>query len=125
MNGPSICITPRSVHVHLFTGPGAGHDRGMLNVSRALTFRPATSRTLVDRNAVAATGPLTLSAGRVHRLYSPAHQPVVITATRGTIWLTHTPAEGDIILRTGEQLAISDGWPVVIQAITDAEVTAG
>lgn len=40
----------------------------------------------------------------------------------GIIWLTSTPAGGDVILRAGEQYPLADGWPFVVEALEDARV---
>ena len=40
----------------------------------------------------------------------------------GTIWLTGTPATGDVVLSAGERLELPDQWPFVIQALGNAEL---
>ena len=45
-----------------------------------------------------------------------------IEVRRGVIWLTATPAEKDIVLQAVEHLCPKDGYPLVIEALTEAEV---
>ncbi len=40
----------------------------------------------------------------------------------GRIWLTGTPARGDLILSGGERLELSDDWPFVVEALEPAEL---
>ena len=40
----------------------------------------------------------------------------------GAVWLTGTPATGDIVLSAGERLELTDQWPFVIQALSSAEL---
>ncbi len=43
---------------------------------------------------------------------------------QGSVWLTETPGETDILLERGSQFALSkDRWPVIVQATEDAELT--
>lgn len=41
---------------------------------------------------------------------------------RGTVWLTGTPATGDVLLREGEGFALADDWPFIVQAMSPAEI---
>lgn len=45
-----------------------------------------------------------------------------IEVTRGTIWVTETPAAGDAVLRAGARFRCSGRWPAILQATTDAKV---
>lgn len=40
----------------------------------------------------------------------------------GVVWLTRTPADGDVILRAGDRLDLGHGWPIVVQALQDSRV---
>jgi hypothetical protein len=40
---------------------------------------------------------------------------------QGTLWITSTPAGGDIILGPGEAYVFGDRWPYVIEGLSDAE----
>ncbi len=40
----------------------------------------------------------------------------------GLLWLTSTPSGGDVILREGEEFALTQEWPFVLEALTDSEV---
>ena len=40
----------------------------------------------------------------------------------GTIWLTGTPAKGDVLLRPGERFHLTHDWPFVLQAMNDARI---
>jgi hypothetical protein len=46
-----------------------------------------------------------------------------IEVTDGVVWLTSTPANGDIVLRQDEQFQFGGNWPYVIQALEPAELT--
>jgi len=45
-----------------------------------------------------------------------------LTVERGIIWLTSTPARGDIILKAGQSWELKQDWPFVIEALEDAEL---
>lgn len=45
-----------------------------------------------------------------------------IHVREGIVWLTSTPAGGDVLLRAGEQYTLKDGWPFVVEALADARV---
>ncbi len=45
-----------------------------------------------------------------------------VAVRSGTVWLTGTPAKGDVILRPGDRCRFDGGWPFVLQAIGDAEM---
>ena len=45
-----------------------------------------------------------------------------IEVRSGTIWLTGTPARGDVLLRPGEQLRLTNHWPFVLQAMEGAQI---
>ena len=40
----------------------------------------------------------------------------------GTIWLTGTPAKGDVLLQPGDQLQLARDWPFVLQALSEARI---
>jgi hypothetical protein len=40
----------------------------------------------------------------------------------GAIWLTGTPADGDMLLRTGERFHLTHDWPFVLQAMPEAQI---
>jgi hypothetical protein len=46
----------------------------------------------------------------------------VVNVRRGIVWLTGTPACGDIILRCGSRFELGDQWPFVLQALQDSEI---
>ena len=41
---------------------------------------------------------------------------------RGTVWLTGTPAEIDVVLQAGNRFNLSGQWPFVLQAMGDADI---
>lgn len=41
----------------------------------------------------------------------------------GIVWLTGTPANGDVLLSPGERFELRDNWPFVIQALEVAELS--
>jgi hypothetical protein len=60
-----------------------------------------------------------LAAGRVLRV--DARQRVSrLTVVDGCLWLTTTPADGDVILRAGDVWHADGRWPVVVQAMGPA-----
>ena len=40
-----------------------------------------------------------------------------VEVKNGMVWLTATPANGDVLLSSGEQFELRDNWPFVIQAL--------
>ena len=64
---------------------------------------------------------LELARGEVYRLdqRGNTHEIQVLD---GTLWLTTTPAKGDIVLREGERYAAPESGLVVIEALKDASV---
>ena len=46
-----------------------------------------------------------------------------IEVTSGVLWLTGTPADGDLILGQGETFEFQSGWPYIIEAIETAEIS--
>lgn len=41
----------------------------------------------------------------------------------GMVWLTSTPANGDVLLSPGERFELRDNWPFVIQALEATELS--
>jgi hypothetical protein len=63
-----------------------------------------------------------IAAGRVLRV--EAGQRVSrLSVLDGCLWLTTTPADGDVILRAGDEWHADGRWPVVVQAIGPAAAT--
>lgn len=73
--------------------------------------------------AAVATPPDTshLRCGRVLRLKKTSNISR-IHVRQGAVWLTRTPADGDVILRAGDKLDLDHGWPIVVQALQDSRV---
>jgi hypothetical protein len=46
-----------------------------------------------------------------------------VEVTRGLVWLTGTPATGDMLLGAGDRLELQHDWPYVIQALANTELT--
>jgi hypothetical protein len=46
----------------------------------------------------------------------------VIQVVQGTIWITSTPARGDILLRPGERFQLRGDWPFVLQALSETTI---
>ena len=38
----------------------------------------------------------------------------------GIVWLTGTPANGDVLLQDGDQFELQNNWPYVIEALEQA-----
>jgi len=63
-----------------------------------------------------------LRRDEVARIERHSHVRTVETI-RGTIWLTATPARGDVLLGPGDRFHLRGGWPFVLQAIEeDAQI---
>ncbi|MGA3007584.1 MAG: DUF2917 domain-containing protein [Opitutaceae bacterium] len=45
-----------------------------------------------------------------------------IEVKHGAVWLTGTPANGDVIVSTGEHFELRDNWPFVMQALECTEL---
>jgi hypothetical protein len=45
------------------------------------------------------------------------------TVEHGTVWITETPANGDLLAREGGYVRLRGGWPVLVQALTEASLT--
>jgi len=80
---------------------------------------PRISPVASERNARPVS--LQLARGEVHRIdqadgFSELH------VLDGDIWLTTTPADGDIHLREADQFSLSAACPIVIEALKDASV---
>ncbi len=46
-----------------------------------------------------------------------------VEAKDGIVWLTGTPANGDVLLQQGDRFELKRDWPYVIQALERAEVS--
>lgn len=64
--------------------------------------------------------PVSLRRGQVMTICKKS--PARIEVLRGTIWLTGTPAEKDVVLQAGDEFRLADGEKFVIEALTDAEI---
>lgn len=67
------------------------------------------------------SGVVRLAVNDTMRL-SVADRVEYLEVLRGTIWLTGTPATGDVLLREGEGFVLADDWPFVVQAMSPAEI---
>jgi hypothetical protein len=72
-----------------------------------------------DRNARPVS--LQLVRGEVHRV-DQADGIREIHVLDGTLWLTTTPADGDILLRSGDRFALPVTGRVVFEALQDASI---
>lgn len=89
-------------------------------LGRTLTaLLPGVTAAAHEKNA----GPvsLQLARGKVHRL-DQADGVREIHVLDGVLWLTTTPAEGDIVLRSGERFSAPTTWPIVFEAMKDTSV---
>ncbi|QIF04406.1 DUF2917 domain-containing protein [Roseimicrobium sp. ORNL1] len=43
---------------------------------------------------------------------------------QGTVWITGTPARGDVVLGPGEVYEFGNRWPYVVEALSDSEFIA-
>jgi Protein of unknown function (DUF2917) len=75
------------------------------------------------QSATASTTPMLVALARNQVLNISKENPTCrIEVRRGVIWLTETPAEKDIVLQTAEYFCPDGGYPLVIEALTEAEV---
>ena len=88
-------------------------------------FPAAIIRALDSRDPVVAdpSSPpveiIRLARGQVIRLEKkPGVYSVEVTS--GKVWLTGTPANGDVLLAPRERFELPDNWPFVIQALEPA-----
>lgn len=51
------------------------------------------------------------------------HQFKRIEVRSGAVWLTGTPARGDVLLRAGEIYNMHGAWPYIAEVIETAEVS--
>jgi hypothetical protein len=82
-------------------------------------FIPATSPAIMENNARPIS--LQLARGQVHRL-DPADGVREIQVLDGILWLTTTPAEGDILLRATDRFSPPNKGAVVFEALKHASV---
>lgn len=77
-----------------------------------------------DRRSRLTTGqPLTLRLGRDGIIQLEEHCGArCLQVRRGTVWLTGTPAESDVMLQTGNRFSLTGQWPFVLQAMGDVEI---
>jgi hypothetical protein len=77
-----------------------------------------------NRESVTAPTTPTLVALRCNQVLnlSKENPACRIEVRRGVIWLTETPAKKDIVLQTAEYFCPDGGYPLVIEALTEAEV---
>lgn len=47
----------------------------------------------------------------------------MLQVNRGILWLTGTPANGDVILEAGQAFEFQNHWPYVIQALEASEIS--
>jgi len=85
-------------------------------------FFPATILAAKERNAHPVS--LQLARGKVHRL-DQVDGIREIQVLDGALWLTTTPADRDVLLRSGDRFALPAAWPVVFEALKDASVLLG
>ena len=79
---------------------------------------PATSK----RAAPARTEIIHLERHEVLRL-ERTQQFNKIEVRSGVIWLTSTPANGDVILEPSQTFEFQNAWPYVIEAIEAAQIS--
>jgi hypothetical protein len=62
-----------------------------------------------------------LKRGEIIRLRKHAGVSKVKTRN-GIVWLTGTPADGDVVLQSGEQFELRNHWPYVLEALEEVEL---
>jgi hypothetical protein len=89
-------------------------------VTKTLAFPiPGIAAGVRERNARPVS--LQLVRGQVHRI-DRADGVREIHVLDGMLWLTVTPADGDILLRSTQRFVPTTGWPLVFEALEDAAV---
>lgn len=68
----------------------------------------------------ALTKNISLERGEVKRLNKNSGVRT-IKVKSGVIWITGTPADGDILLQRGESLELRNQWPYVLEALEKTE----
>jgi hypothetical protein len=111
--------------LHLLNIAGEGQNGRVKNPS---VLRPAAVvRARNSRPLVAARRP----AAQVEFIQLARHKVIRVEKTSGVdrievksgaVWLTGTPADGDVILSPGERFELRDNWPFVIQALEPTEL---
>jgi hypothetical protein len=81
-----------------------------------LDYRP-----MVASSVRARIETVSLNRGEVIRLEKNSEVKNIETKN-GVIWLTGTPADGDVLLQNGEQLELQNQWPYVIEALEETEL---
>lgn len=59
---------------------------------------------------------VSLADGEVLRL-EKASGIQKLRVRQGRVWLTRTPADGDILLKRGDEVELDHGWPIVVQSL--------
>jgi len=72
------------------------------------------------RGAESARRAVVLRRNEVLRLEPDRHRCVILK--RGIVWLTGNPADRDVVLHSGGQYHCADRWPVVLEALEEAEI---
>jgi hypothetical protein len=130
-----ICASNKDETLYLFSRWGSSHgEQVRINPVQTIRLRPA-NRLLAEwqrlkaklRNWHEAAG--FNAESRIVHLHSNEVMCLTkvsgcrqVEVRSGTIWLTGTPAKGDVLLRPGEQLHLTHGWPFVLQAVNEAQI---
>jgi Protein of unknown function (DUF2917) len=91
-------------------------------------FPTAIIRALDSRDTVVANPSTTqteiirLPRGKIIRLEKNSGVKS-LESKSGVIWLTGTPANGDVLLSPGERFELRGNWPFVIQALEPAKLS--
>jgi hypothetical protein len=62
-----------------------------------------------------------LKRGKVARLEKDSGVKTIETKA-GVLWLTGTPADGDVLLQNAGRFDLRDRWPYIIEALEAAEL---
>ena len=82
----------------------------------------AAFRSVPDRTSAARMETCQLKRHHVIRL-ERNQQFKKIEVRSGVLWLTGTPADGDVLLGQGQTFEFQNKWPYVIEAIEAAEIS--
>jgi hypothetical protein len=80
---------------------------------------------IADRSQTTSTGSETLRVSLIRNELVCLHQNCgrqVVQVRMGVVWLTGSPACGDVILVRGDRFVFDEHWPFVLQALEKAEI---
>jgi hypothetical protein len=91
--------------------------------SSAVYFGPFTSERSARRTGSSPFPPAIIELARTEILrLDETSVTKCLKMVAGSIWLTKTPVDGDHILSVHDSIALTGGYPIIIQAIRDSRI---